>query len=317
LRAHLAEGVVLHELVDPHDATKGFALALRAFPRLVSLLRTLRPQAVLSTMTGTNLLAVLACIQARGRNRLVLREAASLVNVKSSLMRLMMRWLYPRASELVAVSTGIARELVGLGVAADKIHVIHNPVDAARLRHLADAGPPPQLEGKTPYIVSIGRLAEQKDQQILLRAFTLSALRERYRLVIVGEGNQRAHLERLGCDLGIDDKLLFPGALDNPYAVLAGASLHVLSSRWEGYPNVLLEALALGVPVVATDCPHGPRELLEGGRYGRLVPVGDANALASAMIAELTQPRPGRESVVASHNPGIIACGYLSLLDGS
>jgi len=316
LRVHLADGVVLHELVDAHDATKGFALARRAFPKLVSLLRTLEPQAVLSTMTGTNLLTVLVCMHARIGAWLVLREAASLVNVKSSLKFLMMRWLYPRADAVVAVSTGIAQDLGSLGVAEDRIHVIHNPVDAERLRRFANADLPLELRNKIPYIVSVGRLAEQKDQQTLLRAYALSSLRQSHHLVLVGEGSQRPHLERLGHDLGIEEKLLLLGALDNPYPVLARASLHVLSSRWEGYPNVLLEALALGVPVVSSDCPHGPRELLDNGRHGRLAPVGDANALASAMVAELAQPSFGRESVVALHDPQSIASRYLSLLDG-
>src|SRR6185312_11852337 len=239
-----------------------------------------------------------------------------LVNVNSSLKLLTMRWLYPRADEMVAVSAGIAQELGRLHVAEDRIHVIHNPVDAEKLRRLVVDGLPLNLRDKTPYIVSIGRLAEQKDQQTLLKAYALSPLRETHRLVIVGEGSQRPYLEQLGRDLGIDDRLLLLGAMDNPYPVLAGASLHVLSSRWEGYTNVLLEALALGVPVVSTDCPHGPRELLDNGRYGQLTPVADADALACAMAAELAQPCSGRDRVLESHDQGTIASRYLSLLDG-
>jgi glycosyltransferase involved in cell wall biosynthesis len=316
LRGEVPDAVVLHELIDASDAVKGFGLAWRAFPKLVCLLRAIEPPAVLSTMTGTNLLAVLARMHARVNSRLVLREAASLVNVKSSLKLSMMRWLYPRATELVAVSTGIAQELARLGATENKIHVIHNPVDTEKLQHLAATGLPLNLGDKTPYIVSVGRLAEQKDQQTLLKAYAGSPLRKSHYLVIVGEGDQRQRLKLLSHDLGIDDRLLLLGAVDNPYPVLAGASLHVLPSRWEGYPNVLLEALALGVPVVATDCPHGPRELLEDGHRGRLVPVADANALAGAMAAELAEPCSGRESVLASHQPWTIASRYLSLLDG-
>ena len=314
LRCEVPSDVVLHELVTSGHP-RGFSLARQAFPKLVRLMRAIRPDAVLSTMTGTNLLTILACMLARVDSRLVLREAASLVNVKNSPKLLMMRWLYPRATELVAVSTGIAQELRGLGLTENRINVIHNPVDAERLRRLAANELPPKLRDKTPYIVSIGRLAEQKDQQTLLRAYALSPLRKSHRLVIVGEGNQRPSLEQLGRDLGIDDRLLLLGAMDNPYPVLAGASLHVLSSRWEGYPNVLLEALALGVPVVSCDCPHGPRELLDGGRHGRLAPVADANALACAMVAELAQPSSRSESVVAAHAPRMIGSRYLSLLD--
>ncbi len=316
LRSHVAEGVVLHELVDARDATKGLALARRAFPKLVSLLRAIKPHAVLSTMTGTNLLTVLACMRAHGRVLLVLREAASLVNTRSALKRQAIRLLYRRADGLIAVSTGIAQELSGLGLAEDRIHVIHNPVDVDRLRELAGVILPVEVRDKMPYVVSIGRLAEQKDQQILLRAYAASALRGSHYLIIVGEGDQRAMLERLAQTLGISDRVVLAGTLDNPYAVLASASLHVLSSRWEGYPNVLLEALVLGVPVVSTDCPFGPREMLDDGRYGRLVPMRAPAALAHAMEEELARPSAGAESVVAAHDPRMIASLYLAVLDG-
>lgn len=316
LRSVLPDAVTLHELIDAGDAPKGLTLAWKALPRLASLIRSVEPDAVLSTMTGTNLLTVLACLGARIRTRLVLREASSLVNTKSALKRQAMRWLYRRADGLVAVSAGVAQELRGLGFSDARIHVIRNPVDVERLRQLASVGMPSAMQGKVPYVVSLGRLTEAKDFPTLLRAYAASALRESHRLIIVGEGEQRANLESLMRDLGLMDRVLLTGAMDNPHGVMAGAAMHVLSSRWEGYPNVLLEALALGVPVVATDCPHGPREILDGGRYGQLVPVGDAVALASAMDAELEQSSSADDAVLAAHNPQIIASLYLALLDG-
>jgi len=315
LRSDLPDTVVLHELVDAGHAAKGFALAWLAFPKLASLMRAVKPDAVLSTMSGTNLLTVLACTLTHLRARLVLREAASLVNAKSILKRQAMRWLYRRADALIAVSAGVAGDLRSLGLAEDRIHVIHNPVDASRLRHLADVGTSLVRQDKLPYVVSIGRLVEQKDQQTLLRSYSMSALRESHHLVIVGEGKQRVGLERLALDLGIADRLILTGVLDNPYRVLAEASLHALSSRWEGYPNVLLEALALGVPVVSTDCPFGPREMLDSGRYGRLVPMDDPVALAHAMEEELVRPSVDIENVVAAHSPRKIASLYLDVLD--
>jgi glycosyltransferase involved in cell wall biosynthesis len=315
LRSLVPDGVTLHELIDAGHVPKGFALAKRAFPELVSLMRTLKPNAVLSTMTGTNLLTVLACMRARVRTRLVLREAASLVNVKSVLKRQAMRWLYRRADGWVAVSAGVAQDLRGLGLSDERIHVLRNPVDAERLRHLAGVGQPLSSQGNEPYVVSLGRLAEQKDHSTLLRAYACSALRASHRLVIVGGGEGLKGLQRLANDLGLTDRVVFAGTMDNPYRVLADAELHVLSSRWEGYPNVLLEALALGVPVVSTDCPHGPREILDGGRYGRLVPVGDAAVLARAMDEELKQRSSGAEVVLAAHRPEVVASRYLVLLD--
>nr|WP_255483538.1 glycosyltransferase [Rhodanobacter sp. A1T4] len=317
LRPLVPDMVTLHELIDAGDAPKGLALAWKALPKLASLISTVKPHAVLSTMTGTNLLVVLACMRARIRTRVVLREASSLVNTKSALKRQAMRWLYRHAAGLVAVSSGVARDLRGLGLADDRIHVIRNPVDVERLRQLAAVGLPPLMQDKTPYVVSLGRLTEAKDFPTLLRAYATSALRDSHYLIIVGEGEQRANLENLMRDLGLADRVLLMGAMDNPYRVLADASLHILSSRWEGYPNVLLEALALGVPVVSTDCPHGPREILDGGRYGRLVPVGDVAALAHEMDAELKQLSPGSPAVLDAHLPQIIASHYLALLDGA
>lgn len=228
-----------------------------------------------------------------------------------------MRWLYRRADGFVAVSVGVAQDLRGLGLSDGGIHVIRNPVDVERLRQLAAVGLPPPLQAKAPYIVSLGRLTEAKDFPTLLRAYAISALRGSHYLIIVGEGEQRTNIESLVRDLELVDRVQLMGAMDNPHGVVAGAAMHVLSSRWEGYPNVLLEALALGVPAVSTDCPHGPREILDGGRYGRLVPVGDAAALASAMDAELERPSSAGEAMLAAHSPQAIASRYLDLLDGS
>lgn len=316
LRSFVPDGVSLHELTHAGDTSKGLVLAWRAFPRLVALIRTLAPQVVLSTMTGTNLLAALACLRARTQVGLVLREAASLVNAKGALKRLAMRWLYRRADGLVGVSAGVAQDLRGLGLADDRINVIRNPVDVERLRSLASAGRPLSNHGDEPYVVSLGRLTEQKDHPTLLRAYAASALRVSHRLVIVGDGVWLGQLKQLAEELGLGDRVVFTGAMDNPYRVLADAKLHILSSRWEGYPNVLLEALALGVPVVATDCPHGPREILDDGILGRLAPVRDVVALACAMDEELRHPSFAGEAMLAAHNHQAIASRYLALLDG-
>lgn len=315
LRPLVPNNVTLHELVDASDAVNGLALAWRAFPRLISLIRRLRPDAVLSTMTGTNLLTVLARMLGRVHTRLVLREAASLVNTKSALKRLAMRWLYKSADGFVAVSSGVAQDLCGLGLAGDRVHVIRNPVDVERLQLLAGVGHSLLEQGDEPYVVSLGRLAEQKDHLTLLRAYAASELRASHRLVIVGEGEWHQRLMVLVDELGLVDRVQFTGAMNNPYRVLADAKLHILSSRWEGYPNVLLEALALGVPVVSTDCPYGPQEILDHGRYGRLAPVADVAALAGAMDEELRWPSLGVAAVLTRHRPQVIASNYLALLD--
>lgn len=316
LRGEVPDTAVLHELIDADKATKSLGLAWRAYPKLVSLLRAIEPKAVLSTMTGTNLLTVLACMRAHIGSRLVLREASSLVNVRSIFKRQAMRWLYRSADAVIAVSSGVAEDLRSLGVSTERIRIIHNPVDRERLRRLADTGPVLSGTEGGPYVIALGRLTEAKDYPTLLRGYAASKLRRGYRLVIVGEGQLRAQLENIVRGLGVADRVVFAGALDNPFQVLAGAALLVLSSRWEGYPNVLLEALALNVPVIATDCRHGPRELLSDGRRGRLVPVGDSAALAQAMDEEMTDRRCFDDDVVIEHAPQAIASRYLAVLDG-
>lgn len=215
------------------------------------------------------------------------------------------------------MSEGVAKDLERLGLDPSLIHVIHNPIDAERIRALAAQVEPLPSFCNTPFIVSIGRLTIQKDHGTLLRAYAASALRHTHRLIVIGEGEQRQALAELAGKLGIEGRVELAGSFVNPYPILAGAALLVLSSRWEGYPNVLLEALALGVPVVATDCPAGPRELLQGGRYGRLVPVGDHLALARAIDDELREPAGNQHEMIEAHQPRTVACRYLVLLDGS
>jgi glycosyltransferase involved in cell wall biosynthesis len=295
----------------------GIRLALRVLPALTRYFRDARPDVILSSMTGTNLLTVLAHGRAGRQGRLVLREAASLSNTGSRTTRWLMRILYPRAEALLAVSEGVAKDLERLGLDPSLIHVIHNPIDAERVRVLAAQVEPLPSFCNTPFIVSIGRLTIQKDHGTLLRAYAASALRHTHKLIVIGEGEQRQVLAQLASKLGIEGRVELAGSFVNPYPILASAALLVLSSRWEGYPNVLLEALALGVPVVATDCPGGPRELLQDGRYGRLAPVGDHLALVRATDDELREPAGNRHEMIEAHQPRKVAYRYLALLDGS
>jgi glycosyltransferase involved in cell wall biosynthesis len=267
-------------------------------------------------MTGTNFLTVVARSFAHCRSRLVLREESSAINIKSRLKQLALPRLYACADAIISVSEGVAGDLQSMGIADARVHVIHNPIDVPRLRQLAQSGPELLADDHRPYVVALGRLTAAKDHATLLRAYASSGLRTFHQLVIVGEGDQRANLERLAEELGISDEVSLVGSMVNPYRVLADAALHVLSSRWEGLGNVLLEAMALGVPVVSTDCRHGPRELLDGGRYGRLVPVGDEVALAHAMDAELAHPSDRADDILAAYDPHIIAARHLAVLDG-
>jgi len=214
-----------------------------------------------------------------------------------------MRTLYPKADGLIAVSRGVAADLSMIaGIPGERIHVILNPVVTPELPTLAasPADHPWYQDPCTPIIIGIGRFTRQKDFLTLIRAFARVRSRLPCRLLILGRGRQRTKVEKLAEALGVRGDLSLPGFAVNPYAYMAKASLLVLSSAWEGSPNVLVEALAVGTPVVATDCRSGPREILQDGRYGLLVPVGDAEAMASAIMRTLDAPLPAETLKVAA-----------------
>ena len=177
----------------------------------------------------------------------------------------------------------------------DRLRVIYNPIVTAEILERAKAPVDhPWFDDPEPVFVAAGRLRSQKDFAMLIRAFARLRSTRRARLLILGEGPDRADLEGLIKELGLSEDVDLRGYTDNPYTYFAHATAFVLSSRWEGLPTVLIEALSCGASVIATECPSGPREILADGRYGRLVPVGDEAAMASALEAavdgELIRP---------------------------
>lgn len=211
---------------------------------------------------------------------------SSLNPVRNWLKRQQIRKTYQQLDAMVAVSLGVAEDLrQQFRLHTPPIHVLANPIISTELTTLA-AQPciHPWLQPEMPPVVlAIGGLRRVKDFPTLLAAFAQLIQQVDARLIILGEGRQRAKLVRLAARLGITAQLALPGFVANPFPWLARARVLALSSRREGFGNVLIEALALGTPVVATDCPTGPREALGDGRWGRLVPVGDAAALAGAL----------------------------------
>jgi glycosyltransferase involved in cell wall biosynthesis len=196
--------------------------------------------------------------------------------------------------------------------------VVRNPVITSQLLTAAEApAPHPWLEDSgIPVILGAGRLTLQKDFQTLLKAFAQLRKNRPCRLIILGDGRQKSPLTELAEQLGISADLAFPGFTSNPYAYMRRADLFALSSRWEGSPNVLTEAMALGIPVVSTDCPSGPNEILDQGRIAPLVPVGDHQALAEAMLQVLDSP-PKKERLrdaVTDYHAEISASNYLKLI---
>ncbi len=202
------------------------------------------------------------------------------------------RRLLPQSDHIIAVSEGVRSSVVRMiGISPTKITTIYNPVFRPDIQVLAQQTPDcPLTEGEEDLVLAVGRLSKVKDFSTLLRAFARVSGSRPARLLILGEGRQRAKLLRIARKLNIEDRVAMPGYVDNPYAFMARASVFVLSSRHEGLGNVLIEALACGCPCVSTDCPSGPAEILEGGRIGPLVPVGDDVALADAIEHMLNAP---------------------------
>jgi glycosyltransferase involved in cell wall biosynthesis len=273
-----------------------------ALPNLYHYLKDTSPTALLSAQTHANILALLARKVSWKNIRLVISEHNNMSAVmrdpgagRERLLPLFARMFYPWADEVVAVSSGAADSLTEMiGLPRSSIHVIYNPLIPSDLesRIQAVCTHPWLVSGGKPVILAAGRLARQKDYPCLLRALAILRQQMDVRLLILGEGSERAKLENLVNELGLRGNVDMPGYIENIYSYMARVSTFVLSSAWEGFPSVLVEAMACGVSVVATDCPSGPSEILGGGQYGKLVPVGDSVALAEALRNALVSPGP-------------------------
>jgi glycosyltransferase involved in cell wall biosynthesis len=270
-----------------------------------------RPRALLSSLTHTNVAAILANLAARPRTTLVVIERNEISlnrQVKTGLVRVaygLVPWLYPYADILAAVSGGVRDDLARtLRLSPKQIEVLYNPVvsnDIAN-RSLLPVSHPWLINGQEiPVILGVGRLEPQKNFPLLIRASSLILRRRPVRLIILGDGVLRAELEHLAQSLGIGEHVCFPGFDANPFRYMRRASVYVMSSSWEGLPTTLIEAMACGAPVVSTDCRSGPREILLDGKLGRLAPVDDAEALASAIVETLDSPGDRHARVARAH----------------
>lgn len=296
-----------------------------SLPALVRYLRKERPAALLSAMGHANVIAVLACKLACVPTRIVVSERANYsicrineTSMRGRIMGSFMRWTYPRADAVVAVSAGVADDLASaIAFPREKISVIYNPVVAEPLLEKAQLAPDHLWlqAGQPPVILGVGRLTVQKDFHTLIVAFGRLRQTRDVRLIILGEGELRPQLEALAVALRVQDAVSLPGFVDNPFAYMSRSALFVLSSAWEGLPNALVQAMACGTPVVATDCPSGPAEILENGRWGRLVPVGNEVALAEAMAATLDeQEHPDVAARSAEFGVALAVDGYLKVM---
>jgi glycosyltransferase involved in cell wall biosynthesis len=282
-----------------HYAPKLIAI----LPRLALYLRRNRPT-VLITFAG-GLAAVLANRLSGGKTRIAIAAGAILSDIErngphlqSAIRRALFRALYSRADVIIAASRSIADDLIKtIRIDPAIVSVIPNPVLDGDFDRLAEehTNHPWLNRDDIQVLIGAGLLARHKDFATLIKAFReVHTCKPSARLLVLGEGSERPALESLIRELRLSDSVQLPGFELNPYKLMSRSSVFVLSSKTEGFGNVIAEALALGVPVVTTECGSGPVETLEGGKYGRLVPVGNANALAVAILETLQAP-PNRE----------------------
>lgn len=286
-----------------HLIDLGAGRVMAALPGLVRYLRRRMQEVMLAAMDHANLVALWASALARVPTRVYVSVRNNLSQEAAQAPTRAGRWLprlarvfYPQAQAVIAVSQGVADDLARLiGAGRARVLVLPNPVVTPDLATLAAAAPDhPWFAPSGPRVIlAAGRLSPQKDFPTLIRAFALLSPDRELRLLILGEGPERAALESLVRDLGLTERVALPGFQANPFAFMARARLFVLASAWEGLPGVLIQAMACGTPVVSTDCPSGPREILADGRFGPLVPVGNPPALARAIIDTLDRPCPG------------------------
>lgn len=272
-----------------------------ALPLLVRYLRRAKPEVLLTASDRANLVGIVACKLALTEtkavvtiHRLFSRQTRGLNWLYVHCIEFLARRLYRSAERIVAVSRGAAAELATLlGIPESRISVVYNPVLTADLaaRARQPFNHPWFSPDSPPVVLSVGRLEDPKDFTTLIRAFAVLRENHEARLLILGEGPQRAGLTDLVRQLGLEREVAMAGFAQNPYPYMSRAAALVLSSRSEALPTVLIEALFLGTPVVSTDCPSGPGEILRGGRYGRLVQVGDKNGMVLALQEVLTTPR--------------------------
>lgn len=269
-----------------------------AFP-LAQYLKQQKPEVLLSHGHSNNVAAIIAITIAKVTTRVIMVTHNTLsldkllIPKKSKLLHFLMRLFYPYADGLVAVSQGTAHELESeLGLKKNSVKTIYNPIVNEDL--IAKINEPlhhPWFQpNQPPVFLAVGRLSTEKDYINMLQAFAHLRAQRQARLLILGEGNMRSDLELLAKDLGIESDVSMPGFVKNPYAYMSKASVLVLSSQYEALPTVICEAMACGCPVVSTNCPYGPAEILENGKYGSLVPVKDPISLADAMLKTLDNP---------------------------
>jgi len=274
---------------------------ITSLPSVIRYLRKEKPTSVLSALDTTNLVMIWAKLLGRSQSRVVVSVHCNFTsalegakNYRAKFLPMLVGYFYKKADAIVAVSKGVATDLEqSTGIRRDTVDVLVNPVITNDLKIKQKAQPrhPWFADIGSDIILGIGRLTHQKNFHLLLYSFA-DVLKEREaKLLILGSGDQEAELKELCKKLLITEHVDFAGFVENPYAYLSHARLFVLSSRYEGLPTVLIEALHCGIEVISTNCPSGPEEILEGGELGTLVPVENQTELSRAMVNSLAKTK--------------------------
>lgn len=293
----------------------------RAFFPLLRYLRRERPKALYSTLPHANLLAIAACRMTG--TCVVVRQATSHLTatpkgVADAIAGNLIPWCYAMADGVIAVSKGVREQLHSVNQNLP-VHVLPNPIMTPQFESLAcEPVEHPWFHVKQPpVILAAARLTRHKGLHMLLEAFSKVREDNDARLVVLGDGPERSSLIELSKRLGVSDDVSFPGFVHNPLPFMRNAGVFVLSSEFEGMPNVLLQAMACGTPVVSTDCDSGPREILDNGRLGELVPVGNKQEMARAIrtvLSRKSRPQQGSQFVKENFSLDKTVRGYLSLI---
>ncbi|WP_174728975.1 glycosyltransferase [Mesobacillus harenae] len=268
----------------------GTSRAAESIPKLIKYLKLKKPDILVSAKHYINTSVLIAKALSRTSTKVIVSGHGMYNGNKSGALPFLMRRLYPKADAIIAVSKGVANNISEVAnIPREQIKVIYNPVITDGFLKMYESTNSVN-KAFEKQLVSIGRLSKEKDFVTLIHAFKLLKNTVPSKLTIVGEGLERAKLESLIKELNLEEYVSLPGYTGNPLEFLKGADAFILSSVTEGLPTVLIEALYTGLPIVSTDCPSGPEEILEGGKFGVLTPVGNAEALAKGIEKALSNP---------------------------
>lgn len=288
---NIASNVNLIELKAARVSTNLF--------QLIRYLKHKQPDVFISMLNNANIFTLIAHKLSRLSTKIVIVQCNSLyehkshaIHIKSFILDLFIPCLYPHADSIIAISKGVADDLTKKAkIPSELITTIYNPVDFALISKLCKSMPDhPWLKSASqPVVLAVGRLTHQKDFFTLIKAFSHVHKKINAKLIILGEGELRPQLETLINKLKLSDSVSMPGFVSNPFAYMKHSSVFVLSSLYEGFGNVLTEAMSCGTPIISTDCPSGPREILENGKWGKLIKIEKEFDMANAIIASLQE----------------------------